>query len=166
MAFSRGRYRTAASVGALVALVLVLIFGSPWYRDWVDDANRGFLLENLAWPAWTVDDDVPIRDLIAANLKAILLIVFTYLFITLMAGSQLSRARGGVAAFFVGWAAFIFAAALAALLTAFIAQSAPANDAIVAATGGPGPDGTGGAGGYGLIVGWIIGLASMAGRRP
>ena len=78
-------------------------------------------------------------------------------FISLMAGSQLSRARGGVSALLVGWAAYIFAAALAALLTAFIAASAPANDAVVAATGGAA---------YALIVGWIVGLASMAGRRP
>jgi hypothetical protein len=157
MAFSRRGYRTAASTGTLVAFILVLIFGSPWYVDWVNDANRGIFLETLAWPAWTFDDDLPIRDLIAANLKAILLVVFTFVFITLMAGSQLSRARGGVSALLVGWAAYIFAAALAALLTAFIAASAPANDAVLAATGGAA---------YGLIVGWIVGLASMAGRRP
>jgi hypothetical protein len=125
--------------------------------DWVNGGNRGLFLETLAWPAWTFDGDMPIRDLIAANLKAILLVVFTFAFITLMAGSQLSRARGGISALLVGWAAYIFAAALAALLTAFIAASAPANDAVVAATGGAA---------YGLIVGWIVGLASMAGRRP
>jgi hypothetical protein len=157
MAFSSRGYRTAAGTGTIVAFFLVLIFGSPWYVDWVNEGNRGIFLETLAWPAWTIDDDLPIRDLIAANLKAILLIVFTYAFITLMAGSQLARARGGISAFLVGWAAYIFAAALAALLTAFIAISAPANDAIVAATGGAA---------YGLIVGWIVGLASMAGRRP
>jgi hypothetical protein len=157
MAFNRGRYRTAASTGTLVAFVLVLIFGSPWYADWVDSADRGVFLETLSWPRWTFDDDLPLRDLFAANLKAILLIAFTYLFISLMAGSQLSRARGGVSAFLVGWAAYIFAASLAAFLTAFIAASAPANDSVLQATGGAG---------YGLIVGWIVGLASMAGRRP
>jgi uncharacterized membrane protein YdjX (TVP38/TMEM64 family) len=157
MAFSSRGYRTAATTGTLVAFVLVLIFGSPWYRDWVNDANRGIFLETLAWPAWTIDDDLPLRDLIAANLKAILLIAFTFMFITLMAGSQLARARGGISAFLVGWGAYIFAAALAALLTAFIAASAPANDAVLSATGGAS---------YGLIVGWIVGLASMAGRRP
>ena len=156
MAFGRG-YRTAASVGAFVAFILVLIFGSPWYRDWVDDANRGIFLETLAWPAWWIDDDVPLRDLLASSLKAILLVVFTFGFITLMAGSQLSRARGGVSSFLVGWAAFIFAAALAALITAFIVSDPGPGGAVIAATGGST---------YGLIVGWIVGLASMAGRRP
>jgi hypothetical protein len=156
MAFGRG-YRTAASVGAFVAFILVLIFGSPWYRDWVDDANRGIFLETLAWPAWWIDDDVPLRDLLAASLKAILLVVFTFGFITLMAGSQLSRARGGVSSFLVGWAAYIFAAALAAFITAFIISDPGPGGAVIVATGGST---------YGLIVGWIIGLASMAGRRP
>jgi hypothetical protein len=119
--------------------------------------NRGLFLETLAWPAWSFDSSMPVRDLFAVNLRAILLVVFTYVFITLMAGSQLARARGGISAFLVGWAAYIFAAALAALLTAFIATQAPSNDAIVAATGGAA---------YALIVGWIVGLASMAGRRP
>lgn len=157
MAISRRGYRTAASTGTLAAFILVLIFGSPWYVDWVNDGNHGIFLETLAWPAWTIDDDFPIRDLLAANLKALLLIGFTFVFITLMAGSQLARARGGISALLVGWGAYMFAAALAALLTAFIAQSAPANDAVAAATGGAG---------YALIVGWIVGLASMAGRRP
>jgi hypothetical protein len=157
MAFSRAGYRTAASTGTLVAFLLVLIFGSPWYVDWVNAGDRGLFLETLAWPAWTFDADLPARDLLAANLRAILLIVFTFVFITLMAGSQLSRARGGISALLVGWAAFIFAAALAALLTAFIAVSAPANQAVEAAVGGAR---------YALIVGWIVGLASMAGRRP
>jgi hypothetical protein len=157
MAFSRRSYRTAASTGTLVAFLLVLIFGSPWYVDWVNAANRGLLLETLAWPAWTFNSDLTVRDLIAADLRAILLVVFTFVFISLMAGSQLSRARGGVSALLVGWAAYIFAAALAALLTAFIAASAPANQAVEAAAGGAR---------YALIVGWIVGLASMAGRRP
>jgi hypothetical protein len=157
MAFSRAGYRTAASTGALIAFLLVLIFGSPWYVDWVNQGNRGLFLETLAWPAWTFDDDLPLRDLLAANLRAILLIVFTFMFITLMAGSQLSRARGGIASLLIGWAAYIFAAALAALLTAFIATSVGANTAVEAAATGAR---------YGLIVGWIVGLASMAGRRP
>jgi len=157
MVLTRSRYRTATGTGTLVAFLLVLIFGSPWYVDWVNAANRGLFLETLAWPAWTFDTSVPARDLLAANLRAILLIVFTAVFITLMAGSQLSRARGGVAALLVGWAAYVFAAALAALLTAFIAASAPANQAVDAAVSGAR---------YALIVGWIVGLGSIAGRRP
>jgi uncharacterized membrane protein YdjX (TVP38/TMEM64 family) len=158
MAFSgRRNYRTAASIAAFVAFILVLIFGSPWYRDWADDANRGVFLTTLGWPAWWIDDDVPLRDLLAASLKAILLIVFTFGFVTLMAGSQLSRARGGVSSFLVGWAAYIFAAALAALIAAAIVTDPGPGGAVEAAADGAR---------YGLIVGWIVGLASMAGRRP
>lgn len=157
MAFSRRGYRTAASVGAFVAFILVLIFGSPWYADWVDSGNRGIFLEWLAWPRWIIDDDIPARDLLAADLKAILVIVFTFGFLTLMVGSQLSSARGGVAAFLIGWAAYIFAAALAALVTAFILTDPGPGGAVTQAANGAT---------YGLIVGWIVGLASMAGRRP
>jgi hypothetical protein len=149
--------RTATGAGTLVAFLLVLIFGSPWYVDWVQQGNRGLFLETLAWPTWTFDTDLAVRDLIARDLKAILLVVFTALFITLMAGAQLSRARGTISAILAGWAAFIFAAALAALLTAFILSNASIGSAVIAAAGGAT---------YGLIVGWIVGVASMAGRRP
>jgi len=156
MAFGSG-YRTATGSGTLVAFLLVLIFGSPWYVDWVNEGNRGLFLETLAWPAWTFDSDLAVRDLLAADLKAILVIVFTALFITLMAGAQLSRARGSIAAILAGWGAYIFASALAALLAAFIMANASVTNAVLAATIGAA---------YALIVGWIVGIASMAGRRP
>ncbi|GAA0710047.1 hypothetical protein Drose_02695 [Dactylosporangium roseum] len=157
MAVTRSRYRTATGAGTLVAFLLVLIFGSPWYVDWVQSGNRGLFLETLAWPAWSFDTDASVRDLLAADLKAILVVVFTALFITLLAGAQLASARGTVSAILTGWAAYIFAAALAALVTAFILANASVASAVLAASGGAG---------YGLIVGWIVGLASMAGRRP
>ncbi|MFF5234314.1 hypothetical protein [Dactylosporangium sp. NPDC000521] len=157
MAITRSRYRTASSAGMLVAFLLVLIFGSPWYVDWVNEGNRGLFLETLAWPAWNFDTDQSVRDLLAADLKAILLVLFTGVFITLLVGAQLASARGTISAILTGWAAYIFAAALAALITAFLLANASIGGAVLAATGGAG---------YGLIVGWIIGLASMAGRRP
>ena len=157
MAITRSRYRTATSAGTLVAFLLVLIFGSPWYVDWVNSGNRGLFLETLAWPAWNFDTDQSVRDLLAADLKAILLVLFTAVFITLLVGAQLASARGTISAILTGWAAYIFAAALAALITAFLLADASVASAVVAATGGAG---------YALIVGWIIGLASMAGRRP
>ena len=49
-------------------------------------------------PTWTFDTHLTVRDLIARDLRAILLVGFTYLFITSMAGSQLARARGGISA--------------------------------------------------------------------
>lgn len=157
MAITRPGYRTAASTGTLVAFLLVLIFGGPWYTDWVDRGDRGLFLETLAWPRWAFNSNLSVRDLLATDLKAILVVVFTFVFITLMAGSQLSRARGGVSAMLAGWGAYIFAAALAALLTAFIASNASGTGAVLAAEAGAA---------YGLVVGWIVGLASMAGRRP
>jgi hypothetical protein len=156
MVFGSGA-RTATGAGTLVAFLLVLIFGSPWYVEWVQQANRGLFLETLAWPAWTFDTDLAVRELISRDLKAILLVVLTAVFITLMAGAQLSRARGTVAAILAGWGAYIFAAATAALLTAFILADASLGSATLAAVNGAG---------YGLIVGWIVGIASMAGRRP
>jgi hypothetical protein len=157
MALMRSRYRSAVGAGTLVAFLLVLIFGSPWYVSWVNSGNRGLFLETLAWPAWTFDTRMAVRDLLAADLRAILLVLFTAMFLTLMTGSQLSRARGTIAAILAGWGAYIFAAALAAFITAFLAAHATLGTATIAATGGAA---------YALIVGWIVGLASMAGRRP
>lgn len=157
MAVTRSRYRTASGAGTLVAFLLVLIFGSPWYVDWVNSGNRGLFLETLAWPAWNFDTDQSVRDLLAADLKAILLVLFTAVFVTLLVGAQLASARGTISAILTGWAAYIFAAALAALITAFLLTDASFGFAVVNAAGGAG---------YGLIVGWIVGLASMAGRRP
>lgn len=157
MAITRSRYRTATGAGTLVAFLLVLIFGSPWYVDWVQSGDRGLFLETLAWPSWNFNTDQSVRELLAADLKAILLVAFTALFLTLLVGAQLASARGTISAILTGWAAYMFAAALAALITAFLLANASVATAVVAAAGGAG---------YGLIVGWIVGIASMAGRRP
>lgn len=157
MALRGSRYRTATGIGTFVAFLLVLIFGSPWYVDWANKGNRGLLLETLKWPAWSFSSNQTFRSLLASDLKAILLIAFTALFIILMLGAELSRARSSFAAFLTGWACFIFAAALAALLTAFIDSGAGLDRAIDAAGDGAH---------YGLIVGWIIGLATLGARRP
>ncbi|GAA3275013.1 hypothetical protein GCM10018962_04880 [Dactylosporangium matsuzakiense] len=135
----------------------MLIFGSPWYVDWTQQGDRGIFLETLAWPAWDFDTNAAVRDVLGADLKAILLIVFTWLFITLLVGAQLASARGTISAIFTGWAAYMFAAALAAFLTSFLLPNPSFSAATANAAAGAG---------YGLIVGWIIGLATMAGRRP
>src|SRR3982751_4138870 len=74
-----------------------------------------------------------------------------------LAGAELSRARGGLADLVSGWSAVIFAAALAGFLTAFLSVHAGLYAALLWALGGAG---------YGLITGWIIGLAQMGTRRP
>jgi hypothetical protein len=138
------RYRTATGQATIVAFLLVLIFGSPWYVRWVERGDRGIFLETLAWPRWAFNTNSSLRDLLIADLTAILLIIFTAVFIALMAGSQLSRARGSVAAIMIGWGAYVFA------------NPSITNATIHAESGAS----------YGLIVGWVVGLATMAARRP
>jgi len=161
MVLTASRYSTATGTGTLTALVLVLAFGNPAYVDWVrDNTNEntagGWFLRLLAWPAWRFDSDEPVRDLIAADIKAILLILLTALFLAALVNSQLSRARGTVSQLLAGWAAYIFAAALAGLLAAFIQT----NPSLLAAFQAAGAGGI-----YGLFVGWIVGLAALGGRR-
>jgi len=162
MALITSRYRTATGAATLVAFVLVLVFGGPWYVNWVNSNTRadtagGMFLRTLAWPAWSFDSKAQVREVLAADLKALLLILFTAAFVALMAGAELSRARGTLAALVTGWGAYIFAGAFAGLIAAFVVVSATLFGALTWAIGGAA---------YGLLVGWIIGLASMAGRRP
>src|SRR4051812_21384394 len=112
MVVTRSRSRTATGVGTLIAFLLVLVFGSPIFVDWVNantraDTAGGLFLRTLAWPAWSFNPDIPVRDLLAQDLKAILVVVFTAVFLTLLAGAELSRARGSFADLISGWSAYI-----------------------------------------------------------
>jgi hypothetical protein len=155
------RYKTAPGAGTLAALILVLVFGSPWYTDWVlenTDANTagGWWLRTLAWPHWTFNSNDSLRTIVVQDLRAILLVVLTLIFLYLLPGSQLARARGTISQFFAGWAASIFASGFAALLaTLFLA-----NPSLLSAFREAGSGAS-----YGLFVGWIIGLATLGGRR-
>jgi hypothetical protein len=162
MALTRTRRRTATGVGTLIALLLVVVFGSPIFVDWVNNHTRpdtagGLFLRTLAWPAWSFDSHTAVRDLLAQDLKAILFIVFVAVFLTVLAGAELSRARGTLADFITGWSAVIFAAALAGFITAFLSVHAGLYTSLQWALSGAG---------YGLITGWIVGLAQMGTRRP
>lgn len=155
------RYKTATGAGTLAALILVLVFGSPWYADWArdntdPDTAGGWFLRLLAWPAWRFDSDESIQDLIAADLKAILVVVLTAVFLFMLPGSQLARARGTLSQFFAGWASYVFAGAFAALLTALIMSNPSLLGAFQAAGNGAS---------YGLFTGWIIGIATLGGWR-
>ncbi|MDT5043730.1 MAG: hypothetical protein QOE51_4715 [Actinoplanes sp.] len=155
------RYKTAPGAGTLAALILVLVFGSPWYSDW---ANRntnpntagGWWLRLLAWPHWQFNSNDSLRQIIVDDLRAILLILLTALFLFLLPGSQLARARGTISQFFAGWAAYVFAGGFAALLTTLFL----ANPSLLGAFRSAGDGVT-----YGFFVGWIIGLATLGGRR-
>jgi hypothetical protein len=155
------RYRSAPGVGTLAALILVLVFGSPWYADWVTDNTNpetagGWWLRLLAWPQWRFDSDDSLRSIIIGDLKAILVVLLALLFLYLLPGSQLARARGTISQFFAGWAAYVFAAGFAALLTTLFL----ANPSLLSAFRTAGEGAT-----YGLFVGWIIGLATLGARR-
>jgi hypothetical protein len=155
------RYKSAPGAGTLAALLLVLIFGSPWYRDWVTDSvdpetAGGWFLHRLAWPAWAFDSDDSLQDVIANDLRAILVVVLTALFLFMLPGSQLARARGTLSQFFAGWAAYIFAGAFAALIATLFYTNPSLLTALRSADAGAT---------YGLYVGWIVGLATLGGRR-
>ncbi len=155
------RYKSAPGAGTLAALVLVLVFGSPWYADWVNENTNpntagGWWLRLLAWPRWVFDSDDSLREIIVGDLKAILLVVLTLLFLYLLPGSQLARARGTISQFFAGWASYIFAGGFAALLTTLFLANPSLLGAFQAAGNGAA---------YGLFVGWIIGLATLGGYR-
>jgi hypothetical protein len=155
------RYKTATGAGTLAAFVLVLVFGSPWYVDWVQGNTNartagGWFLRLLAWPAWRFDSNDSLQNVFADDLKAILVVVFTAVFLYLLVGTQLARARGTLSQFFAAWAAFVFAGAFAALITTLVRSNPSLIGAFEAAGNGAI---------YGLFVGWIIGLAALGGWR-
>ncbi len=155
------RYKSAPSAGTLAALILVLVFGSPWYAGWARDNTNsetagGWWMQLLAWPGWSFDSSDPLRDVVVGDLKAILVVVLTAVFLYLLPGSQLARARGTISQFFAGWAAYIFAGGLAALLATLFFTNPSLLGAFRAAGSGAQ---------YGLFVGWIVGLASLGGWR-
>jgi hypothetical protein len=155
-----GRVRTASGTAVIAALVLVLAFGNPAYVSWskahTSNNGWGFFLRQLAWPEWSFSSDQSVRTLLANDLKAILLIVFTGLFVTFLAGSQLSSAGGTVSQFLAGWGAYMFAGALAGLIAAFVQTGASVLGAFTWAAAGAV---------YGLFTGWIVGLATFGARR-
>lgn len=159
--YSIKRYLSATRAGVLAAFGLVLVFGNPWYADWAaddtdPDTAGGWLLRLLAWPAWRFDSDDPPRDLFAADLRAVLVVGFTALFLHLLAKSQLARSRKPLIQFAAGWALYVFASALAALFATLFRSDPSLLDAFQAADSGAG---------YGFFAGWIIGLATLGARR-
>ncbi len=155
------RYKSAPGAGTLAALILVLVFGSPWYADWAakntnPNTAGGWWLRLLAWPHWTFNSNDSLREIIVGDLRAILLIVLTALFLFLLPGSQLARARGTISQFFAGWSAYVFAGGFAALLTTLFLRNPSLLGAFQSAGNGAA---------YGLFVGWIVGLATLGGYR-
>ena len=156
MAFSN-RVRTHPGVATLVAFVLVAIFGSPAYVHWAAKQgthNAGdVFLHELAWPSWNFSTDQSIRTLVADDLRAVLVVVLTFVFVSVLAPAVSNGWRGALGRIFAGWGGFIFAGAFAGLLSAFIVKDATLLGALGGAEGG---------GVYGLLIGWLIGLISLA----
>jgi hypothetical protein len=144
--------RTVTGAGVIATAALVLIFGNQAYTEWAaKHANTGnawgFLLHELAWPAWAWGGRSS-QTLLAMDLRAALVVAF----VAAILGLSAKSASGG-SVFILGWASLIFASALAAFVTAFIFSNPTFVGALVAA---------GVASAYGLFVGWIVGIAVAA----
>jgi len=153
------RARTSTGAGVIAILVLVLAFGNQAYVEWAARHAQGanaweLLLRTLAWPRWFVTSGGNAsRDVIAFDLRALLLVVF----VAALLGMAGASVVGGWGAFILGWFSVIFGAALAALITAFITTDASMFNALNSAAL---------ASIYGLFVGWIVGAAAAATRGP
>jgi hypothetical protein len=147
--------------GVIATAVLVLVFGNQAFTEWVHrhypnprESLWSWLLNQLAWPAWafTPGDGKSGADLLSQDLRALFLVLFVALILSVVAKSI----TGGGGAFFLGWAALVFGSALAAFVTAFIGTDAGLIQGLVQAQAGSG---------YGLFVGWIVGIATASGKR-
>jgi hypothetical protein len=156
------RTRTITGAGVIATVALVLIFGNQAVTEWVDrhypnpnSDGWSWFLHKLTWPAWAFSPSgrQGARGLLVQDLRALFLILFVALILGLVAKSV----SGGGGAFFLGWAALIFASALAAFITAWVAAGATFLAALAAAQEGSG---------YGLFVGWIVGIAASTARGP
>jgi hypothetical protein len=153
------RARTSTGAGVIVTLVLVLAFGNQAYVEWAASHAQGasawdLLLRTLAWPKWFVTSGGNAsQDVVAFDLRALLLIVF----VAVLLGIAGANLVGGTGAFILGWFSLILGAAVAALLTAFLTTDASVFNALQAAAS---------ASIYGLFVGWVVGFAAAATRRP
>ncbi|SCF02648.1 hypothetical protein GA0074695_2950 [Micromonospora viridifaciens] len=141
----------------LAALILVIAFGNPAYTEWARNHTSndawGFFLKQLAWPTWSFSSDESVRTIFANDIKAILLIVLAGVFVSVMVAAGSSRSA---MLFFSTWGAYVFAAASAGLLAAFIQVDASLRGAF---------DWVAGGGIYGLFVGWVLAIVVFASRR-
>ena len=153
--------RTVTGAGVIATAALVLLFGNQAVAEWIprhtsEDTVWGWFLRTLSWPAWAFgprdDSAAATRELLANDLRALFLIALVAAILGMVAKSI----TGGGGAFFLGWAAVVFASALAALLTHFILVNSTFLGAMAAAAAGSG---------YGLFVGWIVGIATATAKK-
>ncbi|MBB5873731.1 hypothetical protein F4553_007165 [Allocatelliglobosispora scoriae] len=153
--------RTVTGAGIVATTALVLIFGNQAFVEWVGNHTSGnsawgWFLRVLAWPRWALgpvdDSSGAMRRLIADDLRALLLI----LIVAVILGVVTKSVVGGAGGFFLGWAALVFASALAAFITAFIVADPSLVGAFQVAGAGSA---------YGLFAGWIVGIATATAKR-
>jgi hypothetical protein len=152
------RARTSTGAGIIAILVMVLAFGNQAYADWADRHAQGkdawsLLLRTLSWPRWYLTSGGnATRDVIAFDIRALLLIVLVAALLGMVGASVL----GGGATFVLGWFSVIIGAAVATLLTTFLTTNATLYNALLSAQA---------ASAYGLFVGWIVGLLTATTQR-
>jgi hypothetical protein len=154
------RTRTVTGAGVLATAALVLLFGNQAVSEWVLNHTRpndvvGWFLRWLTWPSWAFGPEnnstAAMRNLLAQDLRALFLILFVAVILALVAKSVV----GGAGGFILGWAALIFASALAALITGFIIANPSFLGALNSAAAGSA---------YGLFVGWIVGAVTATAK--
>ncbi|MDM4721263.1 hypothetical protein QTQ03_17245 [Micromonospora sp. WMMA1363] len=153
------RYVTPVGTGAVAAFLLVAVGGSPAYVGWAGDhtdeaSAGGWVLRLLTWPAWSSDPDVP-GGLFGANLRAVLLVLFTAGLLYLLPAAQAARVPGSASQFFTGWAGYSLAGGLASLVASPVASDSSLLTVVQSGGGGAS---------YGFLFGWIVGAASLGGR--
>src|SRR5688572_23760209 len=98
------RTRTVAGAGTLATVALVLLFGNQAVAEWIhnhtsSDNAWGWFLRTLAWPAWafgpTDGSNEAMRNLLAADLRALFLIILVAAILGMVAKSIV----GGAGAF-------------------------------------------------------------------
>ncbi len=155
------RTRSVAGAGTIATAALVLIFGNPPVVEYLDRHVKddggawSWFLRTLTWPRWafgpTDGSSEAMRNLLAQDLRALFLIAFVALILVGVSKSV----SGGAGGFFMGWAALVFASALAAFITAFIVANPSLVGAFQLAAAGSA---------YGLFVGWIVGAVTAGAK--
>jgi hypothetical protein len=165
MTMATTRSYRSVTLGVVVAALLVLLLGNPPAQAALDDLFSGregggnqVTRSVLRFGAYPFDTD---RDFAA---WVIFLLLYLAILAVLLA---VARAGGpaGLTAFLLGWGVTMLAAGFGAALAQLLSYA-------IQYPGEAGPSMTGlamqslfGGAAYGLLVGWIVGIAVMAGSR-
>jgi hypothetical protein len=152
--------RSRSFTGTVTTAVLVVVFGNQWVSDWIRDHIKGsnvvaYLIHQLTAPSWSLSfsgSAAHLRTVVASDLYAVLTIVLVYVLLVAFRNTF----PEGFAGFILGWSTLIFASAVAAFASAFVAPGATVLGALNAGAV---------ASVYGLFVGWVVGFITSVGRN-